>query len=242
MKRSHRRLSRPHSGRRSTRRGRSGSWLISRRPPSPTTPGSLAAARAHCLATEIRLRPFGKVGPRRSGLHGAETGSLSRRLTSEHPRLRRRGRPPPLSPLHRRTAISMVSSFPLTRSTKSSLPHPNEPNRDEPYGLARPGEVNWSPISPATASSSGSRVTAVPPGLGCQDPRPILWVKPVPTLLSFISIRVSADSSPERRSAHAGLPGHRESPTFLIDSRATVAPILWIAGHLGLGSGRTSPG
>ncbi len=60
--RSRRRLSRPHALSPGTRRGLSGSWLIDRRPPFRTTPGSSTAAFARCLAVDIRLHQLGKVG------------------------------------------------------------------------------------------------------------------------------------------------------------------------------------
>jgi len=43
---------------------------------------------------------------------------------------------PPLSRLHGERAISMVSTFQLTRSTRLTLTHPTEPNRDRD-GLGR---------------------------------------------------------------------------------------------------------
>ena len=71
--------------------GRTLGWVsqvprsICRHPPSSTTPGSPAAARARCFAAGSRLRPFTKVGHSQLlGFNEAESGSLALRLTSLH--------------------------------------------------------------------------------------------------------------------------------------------------------------
>ena len=103
---------------------------ICRHPPSSTTPGSPAAARARCFAAGCRLRPFRKVGHSQLlGFNEAESGSLALRLTSPRSQAST-GRLPitPLGRLHGERAIAMVSSFHLTRSTRLILTHPNEAN------------------------------------------------------------------------------------------------------------------
>ena len=71
----------------------------------------------------------GRLAAPRSGFHEAELDSLALRLTS-WPSQAPTGRlpAPPLSQLHGERAISMVSTFQLTRSTRLTLTHPTEAN------------------------------------------------------------------------------------------------------------------
>ena len=110
---------------------------ICRHPPSSTTPGSPAAARARCFAAGCRLRPFRKVGHSQLlGFNEAESGSLALRLTSPRSQAST-GRLPitPLSRLHGERAIAMVSSFHLTRSTRLILTHQNKANLESNQSL-----------------------------------------------------------------------------------------------------------
>ncbi len=98
-------------------------------PAVPYHPGSSTAACARCLAVDVRLRQLGKVGRSRFRFHEAELDSLALRLTSSRSQAPTVQLPaPPLSQLHGERAISMVSSFQLTRSTRLTLTHPSEPN------------------------------------------------------------------------------------------------------------------
>jgi len=108
-------------GGRHARSGLSGSSWIFRRPPSPLTPGSPSAARAHCFTDGVWFRLLRQVD-HYHWFNEAETGSLALRLTSS-PSLAPTARLPasPPSQLHGERAIAMVSTFQLTRSTRLSL-------------------------------------------------------------------------------------------------------------------------
>ena len=125
---------------------------ICRHPPSSTTPGSPAAARARCFAAGCRLRPFRKVGHSQLlGFNEAESGSLALRLTSPRSQAST-GRLPitPLGRLHGERAIAMVSSFHLTRSTRLILTHPNEAKSGLPSEKRDESKESLSPSRLAT--------------------------------------------------------------------------------------------
>jgi hypothetical protein len=71
----------------------------------------------------------GRLATPRLGFHEAGPGSLTLRLASSPSQASTAGLPrTPLSRLHGERAISMVSTFQLTRSTRLILAHPSEPS------------------------------------------------------------------------------------------------------------------
>ena len=97
--------------------------LICRCPLSPTTPESPTAARARCFTVGIRLRHIRKHGHSQLR-HEAESGSLTLRLTPSPHGASTAGSPRhPPDRLHGERAITKVSTFQLTRSTRLNLAH-----------------------------------------------------------------------------------------------------------------------
>jgi hypothetical protein len=112
-----------------------GSLLTCRRPLSPLTPGSPAAAHARYFTTGYRFHRLREPDHYRM-FHEAETGSLALRLTSSPSRASTTRLPPsPPSRFHGERAIAMVSSFQLIRSTK--LTRRTEVNEDGEPSLKR---------------------------------------------------------------------------------------------------------
>ncbi len=97
--------------------------LICRCPLSPITPGRPMAANACCFTTGSRLRPIRKDSHDHLR-NEAESGSLTLRLTPSPHRASTAGSPrQPPARLHGQQAITMVSTFQLTRSARLSLAH-----------------------------------------------------------------------------------------------------------------------
>jgi len=97
--------------------------LVCQRPPPPTTPGSSTAAIAHCFAVDTRLRHLWQVGHSQQR-NEAESGSLALRLTPSSHGASVAGSPRhPPDRLHGERAITMVSSFQLTRPARLCLAH-----------------------------------------------------------------------------------------------------------------------
>ena len=98
-------------------------WLVCQRPPPPTTPESPTAAVAHCYAVDTRLRHLWQVGHSQQR-NEAESGSLALRLTPSSHGASAAGSPRhPPDRLHGERAITMISSFQLTRPARLCLAH-----------------------------------------------------------------------------------------------------------------------
>jgi len=98
--------------------------LICRRLLSRITPEDPTAACARCFAADLRLHHTRKVGHPHCSISRPK-GSLAPRLTSSRSRAPTTRSPQsPPSRLHGERAISMVSTFQLTRSIELCLTHP----------------------------------------------------------------------------------------------------------------------
>ena len=120
---------------------------VCRRPLSPTTPESPAAASARCFAVRCQASPVREGWPlsKKGFTRPNRVHAFALRLTSppsqaSHPGSPRRT----LSRIHGERAIPMVSTFQLTRPARLGLAHPNEPNDPrrtnyhEPLGHSTP--------------------------------------------------------------------------------------------------------
>ncbi len=109
-------------------------WLVCRRPPPPTTPGSPTAASAHSYAVDSRLRHLWQVGHSQQR-NEAESGSLALRLAPSSHGASATGSPRQAPDrLHGERAITKISSFQLTRPTRLCLAHQRLQKRNTTRG------------------------------------------------------------------------------------------------------------